>query len=311
MRFWACCARRLGQLVLGVLELLDQPGQLALATVLDRIDQVANLVACGILPGTGGTHLVLFQLVGGLAELAGGPLLLALIGRFLHRRGRQGVGLLETLRHIAHPLEQLLQSHTHLGLPRCQVGQLGLLLGGQLLDSLADGLGLGRRLGRLLHGLLLLLEQLLGVFHDPSVGLELAEIIQHLLELVGDRLLIGLGLGQCFSSGIRPGRTVALARLGLFGSRRLRLPGSLGRFASSGTRLLRLIAGLALGLIAGLALGLIAGLALGLIAGLALGLIARLALGLIAGLALGLIAGLAFGLIAGLAFGLIACWPLD
>ena len=242
----------LGEVVLGVLEFLDQPGQLALATVLDRVDQVAELVASLILAGSRGAHLVLLQLLGGLAELAGGPLLLALLGGLAHRRGRQGVRLVESFGHLAHPLLELLQARAHLRLPRGQVGQVRLLLGREFFDRLAHRLGPGRGLGRLLHGLLVLLEQFLGILHDPAVGLEFAEAIEHFLKLVGDRFLIRLGLGQRLASGIVLGAwCLVLGRLRLLGTLPLWFSALIARLGAFGLlRILRSrLAGFGTGLI--------------------------------------------------------------
>ena len=192
----------LGELALGVLELLDQPRQLALAAVLDRVDQVADLVAGLLLARTGRAHLVALELLGGLAHLAGRPLLLALLGRLAQRGGGQRDRSVEPLGHLAHPLQQLLQARAQLALPRGEVRQLGLLLGGQLLGRLAHRLRPRRHVGGLLHRLLLLLEELLGVLDDAPIGLELAQVVEHLLELVGDRLLIRLRLGQRLASRV-------------------------------------------------------------------------------------------------------------
>src|SRR5262249_6685291 len=71
----------LGELVLRILELLDQAGQLPLPAVLNRVDQIAHLVPGLLLPRARRAHLIAFELLGGLTQLPGCPLFLALIGR--------------------------------------------------------------------------------------------------------------------------------------------------------------------------------------------------------------------------------------
>ena len=68
------------ELGLGVLELLDEPGEFAFAAVLDRVDQVLEVLTGLLLPGLGLAHLVLLEPLGGFAHLGGGPLLAALLG---------------------------------------------------------------------------------------------------------------------------------------------------------------------------------------------------------------------------------------
>ncbi len=63
--------------------------------------------------------------------------------------------------------------------------------------------GLLADFGRLLHGLLLLLEQFLSILDDTPVGLELAQAVEHLLKLVGDRFLVRLRLGQSRPAQVR------------------------------------------------------------------------------------------------------------
>ena len=49
---------------------------------------------------------------------------------------------------------------------------------------------------RLLHRLFVLFEQLLRILDHAAVGFEFAQAVEHLLQLVGDGLLVFLGLGQ-------------------------------------------------------------------------------------------------------------------
>src|SRR5262249_46882155 len=77
----------------------------------------------------------------------------------------------------------------------------------------ARQLGVGGRLGGLLHDLLVLLEQVLRVLGDAPDGLELLEPVEHLLQLVGDRLLVLLRLLQRVPRRVdRPLRAARLAR---------------------------------------------------------------------------------------------------
>ena len=125
------------ELGLGVLQLLDEPGELALAAVLDRVDQVLEVLADLFLAVAGRAHLVLLELVGRLAHLGGGPLLAALLGGLAHRRGGQRVRLVEPLGHLVHLRLQVLELLAEAVLPRGEVGEVGLLLGGQRVGGLA------------------------------------------------------------------------------------------------------------------------------------------------------------------------------
>ena len=215
----------LAHLGLGFLQLLHQARELALAPVLDRVHELAQLLPCRLLLASGLAHLVLLELVGGLAHLGRGPLLAALLGRVAHGRGGQRVGFREPLGELVHAFQQVLQPLGDLALAASQVPQLGLLLGRERLRGLAHQVGLGGSLRRLLHRLFLLLQEALRVLDHAAVGLELAEALEHLLQFVGDGLLVDLGLGERLPSG---------------------LPGGAGRLGPAGRGLLR---GLGCGLV--------------------------------------------------------------
>jgi hypothetical protein len=77
-----------------------------------------------------------------------------------------------------------------------QVLKLAFLFGLERLWRLAGEVGLGRDPGRLLQRLLLLLELRLGVFDHAANRVELAQTVEHLLQLVGNRLLVLRGVVQ-------------------------------------------------------------------------------------------------------------------
>ena len=184
------------ELGLGGLELGDEAGQLALAAVLDLLEHLLE-VATGLgLAGLGLAHLVLLQLLGGLAHLGAGGLLPGLLGGVLEGPGGERVGLLELPAHLVELGFELAQLLGDLLLAGGEVGQLGLLLGREGVLGLAHHVGPAGGLGRLLHRLLLLAEQRLGLLDGPPDGVELAQLGEHVLELVDDRLLVLLGLGQ-------------------------------------------------------------------------------------------------------------------
>ncbi len=139
-----------------------------------------------------------------------------------------------------------------------QIAKLGFLLGRQGFLRFADHLGLLGRLGGLLHRLLVLLEQLLGILDDAAIGFELTQAVEHFLELVGDRLLIRLGLGQLGLGGFSAGLFLVAGWRG-----RLRFAGGL---LAGGVLILGLlgrgIAGFRGSCLARRILGLIAGLGL-------------------------------------------------
>src|SRR5208283_1537589 len=135
-------------------------------------------------------------LLGGFTHLGAGALLAAVARRLTHGESGQRVGLIETLAEVVHALEQVLQTLDKIGLASGQVAQLSLLFGRERLGRLAHEIGFGGRLCGLLHRLLLLLQQGLSVLDHAAVGLELAKALEHLLKLVRNGLLVGLGLRQ-------------------------------------------------------------------------------------------------------------------
>jgi len=95
---------------LGVLHLADQSRKLALATILDRVHEILELLSLLFLTRSRSTHLVLGELVGGLTHFRRGLLLAGLGGGLGQRGGGKRIGLGRSLRHLVHLLQNVLQA---------------------------------------------------------------------------------------------------------------------------------------------------------------------------------------------------------
>jgi hypothetical protein len=127
---------QVGQLLLGLAELLHQPAELVLAAVGQDVQHLLELVPHLLLILGGLTHLVLFDILGRLAHLPGRALLASLVGGIVDHPGRQRIGLVQLGAHLLHLLQHAIEAASQLRLPLRELFEIGLLLRREVLDVL-------------------------------------------------------------------------------------------------------------------------------------------------------------------------------